>query len=276
MSKEILLSALLIATIGEQPIGVQKDQIGEFASDVLGEQVVVEEVFNGPMDLKGAVVSGGNGREPFVIYVDENRQHLFAGAIFDRTGKNITLSHLPDSGSNSLQVENQQIVELLTALSTIDEGEPAAPLLYVFVDPNCPICATFHNNLSGHIARGEIRVRWLVSNILGQDGKAESIYDSASNDEAVDAIHRLYKSDFTPSVSSITQSSVARVEEINQFMRSQRIQGTPSMIYADRQGTIHKYQGMPAADRLRQIVLTASPSLEQPPEIADSQGNENE
>jgi thiol:disulfide interchange protein DsbG len=133
----------------------------------------IGQSFIGPDGLTGWVLS--NGGKSAVVYTTSSGNYFIEGQIVDKDSNNLTTEYA------QRYVPKPDLEKLGTALaqdaSLVDEGDPKAPPLYVFADPNCFYCNKFWSDLRPFVSSGQVRVRWVMVSFLKQTsaGRATAI-----------------------------------------------------------------------------------------------------
>ena len=226
-------------------------QANDFLNKAMGEPVTVKKTFSAPMGLTGVVVNTHQAQD-IVLYVDQAMAHFFVGMIFDAQGNNLTAQYvtknMPDSALDAAMAQ-------VEALPHIEEGNPNAPVLYVFADPNCPYCAKLHEMIDSDLRDGKLRVRWILTSSLGHDGKAEAIYtlDQRMPGQGAEMLRQYYKG-VGEKAPEYDEQGAQAVADANRYFNDMGLKGTPFLMYRTQSGTIGTHMGVPDDNTFAQIV----------------------
>lgn len=133
----------------------------------------VQQSFIGPDGLTGWVVSYQG--KTFIVFTTASGDYAISGDLVDKDGHDLTSEYtrryLPSPDLSKLVLALQQDPAL------VDEGDPKAPPLYVFADPNCFYCNHLWNDTRPFVRSGQLRIRWAMVSFLKQssDGRATAI-----------------------------------------------------------------------------------------------------
>ncbi len=246
-----IFSGLLLYAASAAAAPLTAVQANDYLNKAMGEPVTVKETFPAPMGLTGVVVNTRQAQN-IVLYVDQAMEHFIVGMIFDAQGNNLTAQYvtknLPDSALDAAMAQ-------VEALPHIEEGNPNAPVLYVFADPNCPYCAKLHDMIDGDLRDGKVRVRWILTSALGHDGKAEAIYtlDQRMPGQGAEMLRQYYKG-VGEKAPEYDEQGAQAVADANRYFNDMGLKGTPFLMYRTRSGTIGTHRGVPDENTFSQIV----------------------
>jgi thiol:disulfide interchange protein DsbG len=231
-----------------------------------------------------------NGQEQY-FYVTPDQASFVLGLQFDNQGKVITLRQVQKlqkaSGSDVLNylangVKPQTPEEAKVAATgkpPVDKafktpseamftdvegsnwiplGNPNAPYIYMFDDPQCPYCKKFMDALrQNDIPNGLIQVRIIPVGIHGPDSVAQAAFLlAAPHPQDVYFKHLDGDTKALPVDSSISTQGVERNLSI---MQSWKFNGTPTTVYRSKNGQVKILQGV-ATDIPGLIADLAAPS----------------
>lgn len=211
------------------------------------------------------------GQEQY-FYVTPDRESFVMGLQFDKTGRIITLGQV-----QSLQAQGDPVLDRLTgtldrAVETTAEapragiaaepglrtpaeqlyedvkntnwvpvGQEGAPVLYAFIDPQCPHCKSFLNDVRpDYIPNGKVQLR-VIPVGFRDETMAQSAFLLAAPDPAT-ALFAFMDGDQAalPGDMSLNQQGVQRNLAV---MQSWKLNATPMMIYRARDGQVKIVQG---------------------------------
>lgn len=205
-----------------------------------------------------------NGQEQY-FYVLPDQSAFVMGVLFDNKGKLITVDQvqrLRGSGDDLLDTlagedftqadatpdfedlsPSERLFYDIENSNWVPLGQPGAPVIYSFVDPQCPHCHSFINELrEGYLDKGKIQVR-LVPIGFKDETKAQSAFLLATPNPQ-ERWMRLMDGDENalPAKSEISQQGVERNLAI---MQSWKFNVTPMIIYRGKDGTVKLVRGKP-------------------------------
>lgn len=137
------------------------------------------------------------------------------------------------------------IWQSLSGSSYVEEGNPNAPLVYVFSDVFCGHCTDLHSKLKTYTDKSIIRVRYITIGILSEASvKAALGILSSPNVSAA------WKDYYNNGNANILRT-VATDEGIDKFQKNLEIfdkwklRGTPSLFYKSKSGGVKFLYGQP-------------------------------
>jgi thiol:disulfide interchange protein DsbG len=229
-----------------------------------GKLKVVSQFDTEVPGLTGYIVHNQDGTQ--VVYGDHG--YLIVGHVISPHGTDLTdnyrqrYSPKPDFGS--------VVGKLDSGGHLINEGRPAAPLLYVFADPNCIFCYHFYRMAEPLVASGRLHVRWVMVGFLHADSLArattilsapnplsalhtdEDRFDTAHESGGVAPARTQDKA-----LEGVLQAHLSAMDAVGGV-------GTPTLLYRDEQGHWGVVVGMPSSDWLAAYVagkrLPANPN----------------
>lgn len=211
-----------------------------------------------------------NGTEQY-FYVMPDGQSFMMGILFDNSGDVITIDQvrrLQSSGDATLeeltkdpmfaiadsrkaQVQNKESLSpserLFADLSDSNwfvMGAPDAPALYAIIDPQCPHCHAFLNDVrsAGLLENGTLQLRIIPVGFRDQT-KAQAAYLMAAPDPSATLIAHLDGDENAlPVRSDINQQGVERNLTI---MQSWKLGVTPMVFYRAHDGKVKVVRGRP-------------------------------
>lgn len=217
-----------------------------------------EHGFDSWLTIKG-------GQEQY-FYVLPDRSAFLMGVLFDSEGKLITVNQvqklrsqgdtLLDSLANDVPAASktgeeefqfkspsEQLYHDIESSNWVPLGQAGAPVLYAFIDPQCPHCHSFINDLRHqYLDAGQLQLR-MVPVGFKEDTRAQAAYLIATPDPQ----KQWYKhmdGDKTalPAKAEISQQGVQRNLAI---MQAWQFNVTPMLVYRAKDGTVKIVQGRP-------------------------------
>lgn len=226
--------------------------------------------------LDGWLVIQG-GQEQF-FYVTPDREAILMGVLFDKAGKMITVRQVqnlqqgndptleslmstPEAELNTdhlaeLQKElqakmaekqqtspAQQLYAAVEKANTVAIGNPEAPVVYAFLDPQCPHCHEFIKDIrKDYIEGGQIQLK-IIPVGFRDDTKAQAALLLAAPDPQAVWFHHLDGDETALPVS--TEVNLQAVEQNLAIMQQWKLDATPIIIYKTASGEIRIIRGRP-------------------------------
>ncbi len=209
-----------------------------------------------------------NGQEQY-FYVKPDRSAFVMGVLFDEKGEMITVDQvqrLQNSDGNLLEAlanetlitdGNSKAAEQKFEFKSPSErlyydiensnwvplGETGAPILYAFIDPQCPHCHTFIEAVrKDYIEKGRLQVR-LVPVGFKDETRAQAAFLMATpNPEERWFKHMDGDETALPAKSELNQQGVQRNLSV---MQSWKLNVTPMIVYRGKDGSVKIVRGKP-------------------------------
>jgi thiol:disulfide interchange protein DsbG len=208
-----------------------------------------------------------SGQEQF-FYVTPSGEALIMGLLFDKSGKLVTFEQIkalrekegdtldlfamdnmaPDPRDNianqvrpEFKTPAEQLYSDIESSNWIALGEKEAPHIYTFIDPQCPHCKTFLNDLrKGFIEAGSLQVR-IIPVGFREDTRAQAAFLLAAPDPETRWFrHMDGDSNALPITRNINQQGIQRNLSI---MQSWKFNATPMTVYRSSAGDVKIIQG---------------------------------
>ncbi len=206
-----------------------------------------------------------NGQEQY-FYVLPDKSAFLMGVLFDKKGKIVTveqvrslmgdgdelLDELTTSPSelaakniktSSLQTPAERLFSDIEDSNWVPLGQAGAPILYSFIDPQCPHCHAFINDVrSNYIDAGKLQVR-LIPVGFREETMAQAAYLLATPNPQ----ERWFK------YMDGDETALPIKEEMNQqgiqrnmlLMQSWKFDATPMIVYRGKDGEVKIVRGRP-------------------------------
>lgn len=254
--KRFLLPAIvmLLAACAQPPRPVADAQPGvaPVVELLRAQGVVVQQDFAGPSGLRGWVIK--RGERSGVVYSTADGQTLISGLLTDARGGNLTARdeelHTPGPDYGTLWSD-------LATSAYVEVGDnPAAPVVYVFADLNCPYCHQTWTWLADY--RQRLTVRWVPVAILGADSapKAAAVLADADPAARFDALMQDFRAPLAGLPDTATQQAQdARLAANLKLMERAGASGTPALVLRNA-GGVRVREGLNAPGDLDLIVPT--------------------
>ncbi len=210
-----------------------------------------------------------NGQEQY-FYVLPNNGGFISGILFDAKGKAVTIEQvrrLRSQGDNLLDQltadSPQEAANISTAQDTskyefktpseqlfndietsnwVPIGQAGTPLIYSFIDPQCPHCHSMMQDMKPLIDAGRIQVRMIPVGFKDET-RAQAAYLMATpSPEQVWWAHMNGDETALPARKDINQQGVQRNMSV---MQSWKLTVTPLIIYRAKDNTVKIVRGKP-------------------------------
>ncbi|MCF8495192.1 MAG: thiol:disulfide interchange protein DsbG [Alphaproteobacteria bacterium] len=210
-----------------------------------------------------------NGQEQY-FYVLPGGEAFVMGVLFDKDGKAITveqvrrlqqegdnmldtlaageldsLAGVRKSGKNTVKFSSpaEQLYNDIENANWVPLGKVGAPVIYSFIDPQCPHCHSFINDLKdSYIDKGRVQVR-IVPVGFRDETKAQAAYLIAAPDpQGLWFRHMEGDKTALPAKAEINQQGVQRNLAI---MQTWKFDVTPLIVYRAKDGTVKLVRGRP-------------------------------
>jgi len=220
-----------------------------------------EQGFDSWITIKG-------GQEQY-FYVPEGGKSFFMGVMFDNTGKLITVEQVrklqekegatldalagdfgfdpskatDPKASLEFKTPSEQMYYDIENANWVPLGQPGAPVIYAFIDPQCPHCHEFVKDIRGDIEAGKVQLRMVMVGL-----RPETLAQAAWLLATPDPQGRWWKhldgeKDAVPVVPEINQQGVQRNLAV---MQSWKFTATPMIVYRAKDGSVKIVRGRPS------------------------------
>ena len=198
-----------------------------------------------------------NGQEFQVLYATPDGRATIAGVMWDATGKNLTREQVSKiDGAIPTVVVGKDGAKTVEAVARADAllgveraafgliGDPAAPRLWMIVDPFCSYSVRAFDALKPYVTAGRIQVAVVPISILdyednGQSTRsAESLLSQPPSKMAEAWDHQNFRLAASP-------EAPARLENNNRIADAIGLRGTPTLIWRKADGSAGEIDGIP-------------------------------
>ena len=220
-----------------------------------GKLKVLNQFTTDVPSLTGYIVSNPGGGTQ-VVYGDGG--YLIVGHVISPKGTDLTDDYRT---RYSPQADLAGMVGKLDAAGhLINEGPAAAPLLYVFADPNCIFCYHFYKMAEPLVASGQLRLRWVMVAFLQPSSapKAASILAASdpltalhADEDRFDVTHEAGGIAPAQAQNKALQDVLQQHGSILDVIGAGSV-GTPTLLYRDAHGQWAAQIGLPSPDWLTQ------------------------
>ncbi len=207
-----------------------------------------------------------SGQEQY-FYVMPSGEAFLMGVLFDKTGKLVTAqqvqklrkngddlldtlaapelaaNHVPTQTDPASLTPSERLYNDIESSNWIPLGTRGAPVVYSFIDPQCPHCHSFIQDLKDdYIDKGRVQVRMIpigfkdetkaqAAFLLAAPNPQERWYNHLNDDKAA-----------LPAKADINQQGVERNMAV---MQSWKFDVTPMIIYRGKDGKVKLVRGKP-------------------------------
>ena len=159
-----------------------------------------------------------------------------------------------DRASSPLPADTWQRLE---KSKWIEDGRSGAPrTVYVFTDPNCPLCSRFWVDARPWVNAGKVQLRHVLVAVIDESsaGKAAALLSSREPAVAL-ARYESHPQAAHGQAESTIDPGVRRELDANEaLMHSLKAPGTPTIVYRDSSGAVRKFEGAPSSEMLNAIL----------------------
>lgn len=261
MDRRVALScgALLVCACAQNPPSTPAARAPQVpVIDFLRAQgVQVRAEFAGPSGLHGWAIER-EGRHG-VVYSTADGQTLISGLLTDAHGGSLSAGdaelHTPPADAGTLWQD-------LAAAAWVQVGDnPAAPVVYVFADLNCPYCHQAWAWLDAR--RAQLSVRWVPVAILGGDSAARAAVllggvDTPARDRAarLTELMRAFRQPLPAAPEPDAVRAVQPALEANlELMARAGVSGTPALVLRNASG-VRVREGLNSAGDVDLLIPT--------------------
>lgn len=137
------------------------------------------------------------------------------------------------------------------------DGKAEAPrIVYVFSDANCPYCNLFWKAARPWVDAGQVQIRHLLVGIIKEDSpaKAAAILGAPDPSAALTENEVKYDEGGIAPAPNVPDDVLQTLENNQMLMLSLGFRGTPGIVVRQDNGLIGKYNGMPQAEALAEVM----------------------
>lgn len=213
------------------------------------------------------------GQEQY-FYVLPGGEAFVMGMLFDDTGNLVTVDQVrrlrqqdgetldmltEDMGfdpaatgrrsaaNQEFQSPSERLLSDVADANWVALGNPAAPPVYAFIDPLCPHCHSFIEDLRPAIEGGQVQVRMVMVGFRDNTRAQAALLLASPNPEARWFAHLDGDEDALPVRSEISQQGVQRNLAV---MQSWDLSVTPLILYRGNDGSVKIVRGRPKSPDL--------------------------
>jgi hypothetical protein len=227
----------------------------------------VLEVFTGVQGATGVVIQGSTGAK-FVGWVAPGVESLFVGSSFDTNGRNVTQDEMlnrgmaepsaqpqsfsansrdgaPQTGTDNTKVASNMFNSLDKSASFVEGSR--GPLVYAFIDLNCPSCSEFWKSSRSVVASNRARIRWIPVSILAStsEGLAATLLSSPNPAQTLAEHESRVNGGIRPRNPSAAQNASLRANTELLNMLTDGQMATPILVNKSNTGQLSITRGLP-------------------------------
>ena len=153
---------------------------------------------------------------------------------------------------SAVKPKSEQLFDSVENANWIKIGNDKAPIIYTFIDPECPHCHDLIQNIrkSGYLEQGLVQFRLIPVGVLSENSLIEASYLLASADPQKDLFRHL---DGEKDVLLVDKNANTQGVQRNiKLMQDWKLDMTPFSVYRARDGKVKVLQGVP--DDLKKII----------------------
>jgi thiol:disulfide interchange protein DsbG len=153
---------------------------------------------------------------------------------------------------SAVKPKSEQLYDGVVASNWIKLGQDSAPVIYTFIDPECPHCHDLIKNIrkSGYLEQGLLQLRLIPVGVLTENSLAEASFLLASPTPEKDLYRHL---DGEKGVLLVDKNvNTQGVQKNIKLMQDWKLDMTPFSVYRTRDGKVKVLQGVP--DDLKKII----------------------
>lgn len=225
--------------------------------------------FSAVGNLQGWVLERGGQHS--VVFTTPDGKYLFAGALIDANGNNLTEDY---SEKYIPKPDFTKLYSQLESSAYFIEGAKGAAVkgtIYAFLDPNCGFCHLAWKAFQPYQKAG-LQVRWVPVGFLRPDSlpKSAALLEAADPGAAMaqhGATFEAGESGGIKPVDKISPETAKKLQANAKLMSDFGFGGTPAVVYKDKNGKVQVKAGMPRLSELPE--MTGIPEQPQTdPELA--------
>ncbi|MBX2834865.1 MAG: thioredoxin fold domain-containing protein [Micavibrio sp.] len=212
------------------------------------------------------------------FYVQPDGEGMIMGILFDKNGKIQTTKQVerlraggdtmldelvgvsPNmkelNSASALKSPAEQMFSDVSQSNWVALGKAGAPVVYAFIDPQCPHCHEFVKQVvdAKALENGRVQIR-LVPIGFKEETKAQAAFLIATPNPEERWMKHMNKEEALPARSDINQQGVERNLSI---MQSWKFDATPMIVYRAQNGKVKIVRGTP--NNLSQFLADIAPS----------------
>ncbi|TBW57352.1 hypothetical protein EZI54_06765 [Marinobacter halodurans] len=192
--------------------------------------------------------------------VDRDR---FKELVQDSLDNGAVIAKIRNSGSEAAQ--QQSYLKAVKATPSIKQGHGAREL-YVFFDPNCPVCHKLYRQLANQVKNGELTLHWIPAVVFSDQPSSMaasalmlSAIDQGNDDAALDMLRQVMTMPggaselYSSSYSADNDKPFIKAAASNTALMTAAQPATPLLVYKNHQGNLELDAGIPSAGFVNRI-----------------------
>ncbi len=210
------------------------------------------KVFAGPGGLTGVLVQVGAGEatQRSIVWANADGSALLVGNLVSADGTDLNAGAAVQAGVYKAPAETLAATLLPAARAILSKGR--GPVLTVFMDPNCIFCHMLYKDLEPVMAKGDVRVRFVMVGVVKEDSLAKSaaILGMADPLQALATDERKFnkareEGGIAPAAKP-NAAMFAAVAANNRMLSDAGGHGTPMLLYCSKaSGQVKQVEGVP-------------------------------
>ncbi len=210
------------------------------------------KVFAGPGGLTGVLVQVGEGKaaQRSIVWANGDGSALLVGNLVSADGTDLNAGAEVQAGVYKAPAETLAAAALPAARAILSKGR--GPVLTVFMDPNCIFCHKLFKDLEPVMAKGDVRVRFVMVGVIKEDSLAKSATILGMADPLQALTVDEHKFDKAQEEGGIAPSAkpnaamFATVSANNRLLADAGGHGTPMLLYCSKaSGQVKQMEGVP-------------------------------
>lgn len=238
----LLMSAYSQAQNKERPAVIQ-------ALEAQGLDVIKEFDVGG--GLRAFATAAGD--RPIAVYVTSDGKAI-VGTRVDATGESIDEKTLQNLVAKPM---DDKAWTQLESAHWVQDGKADAPrIIYAFSDANCPYCHKFWEAARPWVQAGKVQLRHLLVGVIKEDSpaKAAAILGAKDSSAAFAENERNFDRGGIKPAKNVPDDALKILDEHQMLMFSMGFRGTPGIVVRERDGQVKKFNGMPQAEQLAEVL----------------------
>lgn len=262
LAPRIALGAVMLALSAS---AVSAEAYPKPIQEAVNAGVKVVKTFPAASGLTGWVMAQGGQHS--MVFTTPDKKTLLVGALISENGENLSAQYeekyVPKPDMSALY-------QSLEKSSYVVEGTTKNPksLIYVFVDANCPFCHFAWKALQPYEKAG-LQVRWILVDTLGPTSMPKAIEVLAATDKTA-AFRKMEENHgkpwtASPQFSATSKPEIAeKIRHNGEIMGTFGINGTPGIVWKDKQGKVNVKAGMPRLSEIPGITGLPEQKVDDP------------
>lgn len=227
--------------------------------------VKVVKTFPAASGLTGWVLSQGG--QYSIVFTTPDKKTLLVGALINDNGENLSAQY---EEKYAPKPDMTTLFQELEKSTYVVEGTVRNPksVIYAFVDANCPFCHLTWKALQPYEKAG-LQVRWILVDTLGPTSMPKAIEVMAATDQTA-AFRKMEENHgkpwtASPQISAASKPDiVGKIRKNGELMSAFGVNGTPGIVWKDKQGKVILKTGMPRLSEIPQMTGLPKQKVDDP------------